>query len=151
DAAWLSTALSEMLDTDLASSPAIRVASAEMVSHARADLGLHDVARLEPRTLQDLQRYLGIDYVVVGSYLSVAAAAGQQTRLDVQIQDARGQRIESLSETGGDGELLDLVARIASRLRVQLAGAAITPDEARTLRASMPRATDAVRLYVDGL
>jgi serine/threonine protein kinase/tetratricopeptide (TPR) repeat protein len=151
DAAWLSTALSEMLDTDLASSPAIRVASPEMVSHARADLGLHDADRLELPTLQSLRRYLGIDYVVIGSYLSVGAAAGQQTRLDVQIQDARGLLIDSLSETGRDGELLDVVARIASRLRVKLAGAAITPDEARTLRASMPRATDAVRLYVEGL
>lgn len=151
DTAWLSTALSEMLDTDLASSPAMHVVPPELVSHARTDLAMKEREPLEPRTLQDLRRYLGADYVVIGSYLSVAADAGTQTRLDVRIQDTRTQRFESFSETGRDSELLDLVARIASRMRVNLARTAIAADEARTLRASMPAATEAVRLYADGL
>jgi TolB-like protein/tRNA A-37 threonylcarbamoyl transferase component Bud32/tetratricopeptide (TPR) repeat protein len=151
ETAWLATALSEMLDTDLASSPAMRVAAPERVARARVDLGLPGSGRLEPRALDQLGRYLGVDHVVVGSYLSVRSGTGSQTRLDAQLQDTHGELIDSVSETGGDGELLDLVARIASRLRVRLAGAAITPDEARRLRASMPRATDAVRLYAEGM
>jgi serine/threonine protein kinase len=38
DLAWLSTALSEILDAELAASPAVRVVSDEAVRHARADL-----------------------------------------------------------------------------------------------------------------
>jgi eukaryotic-like serine/threonine-protein kinase len=151
ETAWLATALSEMLDTDLASSPAMRVAAPERVARARVDLGLSNSARLELRALDHLGKYLGVDHVVIGSYLSVGSGIGSQIRLDVQLQDTRGELLDSVSETGGDGELLDLVARIASRLRVRLAGAAITPDEARRLRASMPRATDAVRLYSEGV
>ncbi|HEX8114502.1 MAG TPA: protein kinase [Kofleriaceae bacterium] len=151
DTAWLSTALSEMLDADLAASPAMHVVPPELVSHARVELGMKERDPVEPRTLQDLRRYLGADFVVIGSYLSVAADAGTQTRLDVRIEDTRTQRRESFSETGRDNELLDLVARIASRMRVRLAGTAIAAEEARTLRASMPAATEAVRLYAEGL
>lgn len=151
DRAWLSTALSEMLDTDLASSPGVHVVPPERVQQARTDLGLAEGGRVELRTLQDLRRYLRIDYIVTGSYVSVGADAGARTRLDVRIQDAWGVLLDSFSETGGDGELLDVAARIGSRLRVRLAGAALTPDDVRMLRASMPAATEAIRLYAEGL
>jgi tetratricopeptide (TPR) repeat protein/TolB-like protein len=151
ETAWRSTALSEMLDTDLASSPSIRVAPQDRVVHARADLRVAEGGGLDARALHGLRRYLGVEYTVTGSYLSVASGSGTTTRIDVQLRDADGQLLDSVSETGGDSELLDIMARVGSRLRVRLTGTAISQEPAWTLRASMPRTTDAIRLYAEGL
>ncbi|HEX3479287.1 MAG TPA: protein kinase [Kofleriaceae bacterium] len=148
---WLAGALSEMLHTDLASSPALRVTSPDQVFHARTDLRLAERVPHDRAVLRGLGRYLGAEYLVSGSYVSVVSHDGSKIRIDVHVEDTAGQLIYAISETDAGSELLDLVARISSRLRVQLTGEVITTEEARSLRSSMPRTAQAVRLYTEGL
>lgn len=151
ETAWLAAALSEMLHTDLVSSPAVRVASLEQVFHARTDLQLSERNRFDGATLRGLGRYLGVEYIVTGSYMSVASSDDSKIRIDVRLQDTAGQLLYAVSETDVSSHLLDVVARIASRLRVHLTGAEITTDEVRGLHVSMPKNMEAVRLYSEGL
>jgi TolB-like protein len=139
DAGWLSTALSEMLGADLASSPAVRVVPPDRLAHARTDLGLPEGSQLALHALQELRRYLGVDYVVGGSYVAVGTEAEARTRLDVRVQDPWGLVLDSFSETASDSAPLDLAARIGSRLRLRLAGAAICTRSGRRATAAFEK------------
>jgi hypothetical protein len=69
EAAWLSTALSEMLNTELAAGEKLRTIPGEDVTHTKNDLSLSDGDSLGRNSLARLRRNLGTDYVVLGSYL----------------------------------------------------------------------------------
>ena len=97
DEAWLSTALSEMLNTELAAGEKLRTISGEDVAHTKNDLLLSDADSLGSDSLARLRKNLGTDYVVLGSYLDLGKDAGGQIRLDLRLQDATaGETIASV-------------------------------------------------------
>ncbi len=143
DVAWLSTALTEMLTTEVAAGEQVRTIPGEAVARTKRELGLGE-AKFDAR----LQKALGVDFVVSGSYASV----GDQLRLDVQLQEALGGNVvASFAETGTEGELLDLVSRAGSRLREKLGVASVSPEAASGILASLPSNPAAVRYYAEGL
>jgi tetratricopeptide (TPR) repeat protein/tRNA A-37 threonylcarbamoyl transferase component Bud32 len=143
DVAWLSTALTEMLTTEVAAGEQVRTIPGEMVARTRRELGL-DEAAFDPR----LQNALSTDYVVSGSYASI----GEQLRLDVQLHEALGGNvIASFAETGTEEKLFDLVSRAGSRLREKLGVASVSPEAASGILASLPSNPAAVRYYAEGL
>ncbi len=152
DTAWLSTALSEMLATELAAGEKLRTVPGETVARMKIDLGLPDTESLAPQALQPIRKNLGSDYVVVGSYFDLGKDSGGQIRLDVRLQDtAKGETIATVSETSTEAQLLDLVSRVGRKLREALGVADVSQEESVGIRASLASNPEAMRLYSEGL
>lgn len=146
--AWLSTALSEMLTTELAAGERLRTIPGENVARMKSDLSLGETESFGKETLARIRTNLGTDVIVLGSYLDLAG----QIRLDLRIQDAwAGETMVTLAEEGSESELFDLVERAGARLRTKLGVGAVSPVDAKSVRASLPAKPEAARLYADGL
>ena len=152
DFAWMSTALSEMLNTDLANGQHLRVIPSESVSHMTADLALPADDSYSSSTLKKIRNHLGTDMVVVGSYLASDAAQGTKIRIDLHLQDARtGEMIAAVSTDGTASDLGDLASRGSANLRQALGLPASTDTNALELRTSIPSNPEAARFYAEGL
>jgi serine/threonine protein kinase/tetratricopeptide (TPR) repeat protein len=152
DVAWVSTALSEMLASELAAGEELRTVPGETVARMKIDLGLHDQDSVAPEALGPIRKNLGSDFLVVGSYFDMGKDAGNQVRLDVRLQDtATGKIIGAISETSTEAQLLDLVSRVGRKLREALGVEEVSQVEAVGIRASIPSNPDAMRFYSEGL
>ena len=151
DTFWISTALSEMLTTELAAGGKLRTVPGEDVAHAKADLSLPDSGSLSKRTLLSIRNSLGSDFVVVGSYVANAGTS-RSIRLDLRLQDARiGETVASVAESGSETELSDLVARAGSDLRQHLGIPPLTAAESANAQALESQNPEALRFYQEGL
>ncbi len=149
EAAWVSTALSEMLTTDLAAGEKIRTVSGESVARMKRDLALPDADSYAKDTLLKIRTNLDAGFVIVGSYLAVA---GAPIRVDLKLQDASaGETIAAVTESGTEAELAELVGRAGAKLRERLGAGVLTSSEAAVVKASLPSNADAARLYAEGL
>ncbi|MBV9340057.1 MAG: protein kinase, partial [Acidobacteria bacterium] len=152
ETAWLSTALSEMLSTELAAGPSLRVISGEEIAHLKSDLVLREGESYSAPTLRRIQQRVGSDLVVVGSYLDAGPSQGGEVRLDLQVQDAhRGETVATVSETGRDTQLLSLISQTGSDLRTRLGLADAPPGALDGLKAYISPDPEAARLYAEGL
>ncbi len=148
--AWLSTALSEMINTELDGSEAVRAMPGEEVARARVEVGAGDFDHVKPETLRRLRTNLGSDLVLDGSYLALGGGdPNAQLRLDVRLSDQKGATVISVSESGTETQLFSLVARVGAQLRARLGDR--TPAEDRKSRSSLPSNPEAARLYSEGL
>jgi serine/threonine protein kinase/Tfp pilus assembly protein PilF len=148
DQAWLSTALAEMLTTELAAGEQLRLVPGENVARMKRDLDLPDADSFSNETLARIRNHVGSDLVVFGSYLE----SGGQLRLDVRMQDTQaGETVGSFSESADAGQLLDLISRAGAEAREKLSVTGITAVDRSELQAALPSNTDAARLYAEGL
>lgn len=151
-AEWLSTALTEMLSTELAAGGGLRTVPGERVSQVKLELALPNVQTLGVPTLERLRRSLGTDFVVLGSYLALGEGAAMQLRLDVRLQDTRsGEIVTAVAETGRYAGLLAAVTRTGTLLRDRLGTGPVPAGEAASLRVSLPENPAAARAYSEGL
>jgi tetratricopeptide (TPR) repeat protein len=151
ETAWLSTAVSEMLRTELASADEVRLVPGESVARMKADLSLVDADSFAADTLSRIREHLAADYVVLGSIAALGDDGARKVRLDVRVQDTRsGELLASVSETATEAELLDAVTRVGGRLRrsLHVEPAAAPPDRATAALFGSP---EAARLYAEGL
>ncbi len=152
DTAWISTALSEMLTTELAAGEKLRTIASETVARAKTELGVPDTDTLASATLERLGKNLGSDFVILGSYFDLGKDGGGQIRLDIRVQETTdGEMVAAHSETGTEAQLVELVSRTGTRLREQFGIPRIAPSESVGIRASMPSNPEAMRLYAQGL
>jgi tetratricopeptide (TPR) repeat protein len=152
DTAWLSTAVGEMLATELGAGGRLRAVPGERVASMRIDLQVVESDTYTSDTLARMRRYLGADLVVFGSYAAIGEAAARRLRIDVRLQDARsGQTLALIDDIGGDDALFEMVSRLGTRLRQALGLDTLSDSEAAALRASEPDSADAARLYAEGL
>ena len=152
DTEWMSTALPEMLTAELAAGGKLRTFPGENITRASADLGLTGKQTLASDTLTRVRKYLGSDYVVLGSYLDQGGVGEPQVRIDLWLQDTKtGDIAATISEKGSQGELDDLATRVGADLRRKLSVADVTPTEAASVRASLPSNPESARLYSEGL
>jgi tetratricopeptide (TPR) repeat protein len=150
--AWISTALSEMLSTELAAGEQVRTIPGENVARMKHDLSLDDTDSFGQESLAKIRKHLGTDLVVLGSYLAMGDPTSGKLRVDIRLQDAAaGETIASVSETGTEGELLDLVARTGSEIRERLGVGQLPSSDTSDVRASVPANTEAARLYAEGV
>ena len=150
-AAWLSTALSEMLTTELAAGDRIRTVPGEAVSRMKIELGVPDAESLAPDTLAKIRANLGADFVVMGSYVALGDPSGS-VRLDVRLQDAAaGETLAALAETGTEDRLADLASGAGMALRAKLGAGSVTATEAAVAQEGLPSGPEATRLYAQGL
>jgi DNA-binding winged helix-turn-helix (wHTH) protein/tetratricopeptide (TPR) repeat protein/TolB-like protein len=152
DPAWLSTAFSEMLTTELGAGDQLRMVSSEEVSHLKSNLVLLNGGTLSKDTLSKVRQNLGADVVVLGSYSDLGKQSGGQIRLDIRLQDtSAGETVATLSETGTEAGLFSLVARAGAHLRERLAVPVVSSGQAEGVLASLPSDTEAARFYAQGL
>ena len=76
--AWLSTALAEMLNTELAAGEKLRAIPGTRVTQMKADLALDDEAGYSADQLQRVHKNLGAELVLVGSYFDLGEESGEQ-------------------------------------------------------------------------
>ena len=149
---WISTALAEMLSTELEAGEKLRLVSGEDVARSKLDLPLADADSLSRDTLARLHKDLNSDLIVLGSYTALGEKPGTRIRLDVRLQDTVvGETIADVAEVGSEADLFDMVSQAGSQLREKLGVEAVSPVEAVTVRASLPSNRDAARLYSEGL
>jgi len=152
DEAWISTALSEMLDAQLSAGQQLRVVSSEDVARMKIDLSLPAADSYGRDTLQKIRAHLGSDIVVLGSYLDTGKDTGGKIRVDVRLQDARqGETIAVISQDGNEASLPELVTQSGAGLRQKLGIADVSSTEASQVAASAPASPEATRLYAEGL
>jgi tetratricopeptide (TPR) repeat protein/TolB-like protein len=152
ESAWLAVALAEMLASEMGAGEALRTIPGESVARLRAELPLADFDSLARDTLARVRERLGSDLLVLGSYTALGDKAGGQIRLDVRLQDTTaGEVVASVSETGTEAALFDLVSRTGVRLREKLNIGVPTPAQRDSVRASLPQDPAAARLYAEGL
>jgi len=151
EARWLAGAIPEMISADLAAGQQIRTIPGENVSRMETELALQPAASPSRETLAAIRRNVGADIVISGAYTALGSAAGSRVRVDIWAEDARtGDVISSLSETGTEPEILDLMSRAGARLRAELHLEMAPAAETAMLDAS-PRDPAAARAYADGL
>jgi DNA-binding winged helix-turn-helix (wHTH) protein/tetratricopeptide (TPR) repeat protein len=152
DEGWLSTAISEMLSTEMAAGEELRMVSGEDVARMKQELPWKGEGSLAKDTLERIHRDLGSDFLVLGSYTVLGEKGKQQLRLDLRLQDARnGEIVAELGETGTEADLFDLLSRAGTQLRGKLSVPGISPEDAGIVRASLPASPEAARLYSEGL
>jgi eukaryotic-like serine/threonine-protein kinase len=146
---WLSTALSEMMATELSQGDELRIIPGESVAQMKLSLALPDTDSFSPATLTRIRQNLGSDEVVAGSYLPLGNGV---LRLDLRMQDAvAGETLASVSEKGGESEIDTLVSKAGAELRSKLGIAALSEEQAAVVRTSLPANPEAARLYSEGL
>ena len=151
-AEWLSTALTEMLSTELAAGGRLRTVPGELVGRVKLELSLPNAQTFTKPTLDRLRNNLSADYVVLGSYLLLGEGPDQKVRLDLRLQDTRtGELIASASETRTSGELINLVTSAGALLRRQLGAGTVAEADSRSVRGSLPEGAEAARNYSEGL
>lgn len=149
DEAWLSTALSEMLVTELAAGEQLRIVPGENVAQMKINLSLPDEDSYGRETLSKIYKNLNADDIVLGSYVPLGDA---RLRLDLRLQDAvHGETLASVSEEGSAAEIDALASRAGAALREKLGASAVSDAEAAAVKASLPSDPEAARLYSEGL
>lgn len=150
--AWLATAFSDWLTTELTAGEQVRAIPAERIARMKMDLSMPDVDSLGPESLIRIRKNLGTDYVIAGSYATLGGKPDGQIRLDLRLQDTQtGETIGAISETGTEAHLLDLVSRAGQHLREKLGVRAVTREEAAEVAIALPTKGETARLYSEGL
>ncbi len=150
--AWVSTALSEMLTTELAAGEKLRAIPSEDVARMKSDLAIPEADTLGKETLARIRRNTGADLVLLGSYLATGPGEGGPIRLDLRLQDtAAGETIAVVSEKGSAADFDALATRAGAQLRDKLRLPAVSATDAAAVKASLPSSPEAARLYAEGL
>ena len=150
DTAWLSTALSEMLTTELSAGGKLRTIPGESVAQTKINLSLAEADSLSEKTLESVYKNLGSDFVVLGSYLDIGDPS-RSVRLDLQLQDAAlGETVATLVETGSETSLPDLATRAGADLRQKMGISSISPADSKSVE-PLRSNPEAARLYAEGL
>jgi DNA-binding winged helix-turn-helix (wHTH) protein/tetratricopeptide (TPR) repeat protein len=152
EAAWFSTAMAEMLSTELSAGRRLRLVAGENIARTKKELPfLADADTLAADTLQRLRTNLDADYVVLGSYTDLGRPGKGRIRLDLRMQDTRtGETIEE-AVTGQEDEIFELVSEAGIHLRDRLGAGNLSTVQNATIRAALPANPNAARLYAEGL
>ena len=152
DQAWISTALSDWLTTELSAGDQLRTIPAESVARTKIELSLQETDSLGRESLSRIGNNLGTDLVVVGSYARLGNGLDGSIRLDLRLQNTRtGETIDAVSETGSESRLFELVSEAGEHLRTNLGLDAVTRTERAQVAIALPSNHDAARLYSEGL
>jgi len=150
--AWLSTALSDWLSAELGVGDQLRVIPEDNVARMRVELALPPVDSLGKDNLLRIRQNLGSDLVVIGSYARLANTSGGNVRVDIHLQDtATAETLATISRTGTEAQLLDLISRTGESLRASVGVHPVTPQESAAVAVVLPSSPEAARSYSEGL
>src|SRR6266567_3734181 len=150
--AWLATALSDMLSTELAGGEKLRLVSGEDVSNLRTSSPWSQNDTLDQATSSRICESLNSDVLVLGSYTMIGTGDRAQMRLDVRMQDGKtGEILTETAEVGSTQGLFGLVSRIGAQLRSRLGVEQLQGSEEAGVLAALPLDPDATRFYALGV
>ena len=147
---WLSTAMAEMLTSELAGNGQIRVAPADLVARAVRDLGADTSGPPPADAIERLRRSLATDYLVLGSFATSESGASRALRIDVRVLRTSEDPI-AISGVGEEARLFAMMSDAGRQLRARLGLQASTADATNGARAAFPESLEATRLYAEGL
>jgi DNA-binding winged helix-turn-helix (wHTH) protein/TolB-like protein/Tfp pilus assembly protein PilF len=148
DEAWISMALAEILSSELTLGREATTVPQESVARAVEEIRPRSGGGLSPGTLSRLRERLGLDLVVVGSYLVTGQPA--TLRVDLRLQDAAdGSTRFAWSETRPAADLLSLTSNAGAALRGQLSHMPSRSLSAERVGFRAP--PPALRAYTEGL
>jgi len=150
EATWISTALAEMLSTELAQGEKLLVISGEEVARSKRELSLDFADSFSDETLAKVRKNLPADYVVLGAYY---VPPGQnQIRLDLNVQKtADGKIAARFTETRNELDLLGLILAAGSSLRQSLGIVQLNQQQINSARSTLSSNPDAIRSYSEGI
>lgn len=152
DEAWLSTALTEMLRTELAAGNRVRVVPGENVAQFRLSAPWSETDSLSPETASRIGKVLDGDTLLLGSYVTVGESQQGAIRVDFRLQQAQtGEILYEGAETGTVKQLFGLVAKVGVALRQRLGVPLSTESEEVAVVSSLPSDPAANRFYSLGL
>jgi eukaryotic-like serine/threonine-protein kinase len=152
DDAWLATALSEMLNTELAGGEKLRLIPGEEVANLKSSSPWSQTDSLDPGTTARISSALNSDVLVLGSYFMIGPGEHGQLRLDVRMQDGKtGEILTEAAEVGSTQDLFHLVSRIGSKLRVRLGVEELQGADEAGVLASLPLDPEVARFYAIGV
>lgn len=150
--AWLATAFSEMLSTELAAGEKLRLVSGEDIANLRLSSPWSQTDSLDQKTTSRIGTALDSDLLVLGSYAIVGPQSHGRLRLDVRMQDARsGEILTEIAEIGGSADLFQVVSRVGDKLRARLGIPYLEPSDEAAVLASSPLDRESARFYALGL
>ncbi|MHB8486454.1 MAG: tetratricopeptide repeat protein [Candidatus Acidiferrales bacterium] len=150
--AWLSTALAEMLRTELGAGGKLRVVSGENVAQFRISSPWSETDSLSQQTASRIGKALNSDLLVLGSFATLGGPQDGSVRVDFRLQDAQtGEILFEGAETGTEKQFFGLVAKVGVELRERLGLPMITESEEAGVVSSLPSDPDANRFYSLGL
>lgn len=147
---WLSSALAAMLTTELAISGRLRAVPEAAVAGLRDELSLG--GELDAVDRRRLQRALGADFSVVGSFVGSTGSDDTPLRLDLRVLGSGSDEILAAAVvTGASGDLADTVLMAGLRLRQELGLGDDLANEQRLAGTPGPINPAAARPYYEGL
>ena len=150
--AWLSTAISEMLSTELAAGEKLRLIPGEDISRAKRELHLENSGTLARDTAMRAGKSLRVDVLVAGSYTAMGSGPNRRMRIDLRLQDAtNGEIVAEVGATGTEQNLFELVSQAGTRVRERLGVSGISATQEAAVRAALPATPEAARLYAEGV
>jgi DNA-binding winged helix-turn-helix (wHTH) protein/tetratricopeptide (TPR) repeat protein/TolB-like protein len=150
--AWMGTALSEMLSTELAAGEKLRLISGEDVANLRMASPWSQTDTLDRGTTARIRSALNSDVLVLGSYMVIGTGDRGQLRLDVRMQNAKtGEILTEIAEVGGTQDLFRLVSRTGAQLRSRLGVEELQGPEEAAVIAALPLDPEAARFYALGV
>jgi serine/threonine protein kinase/tetratricopeptide (TPR) repeat protein/TolB-like protein len=150
DDRWLSTAMAEMLISELAGNGQVRVVPADVVTRAVRDSGGDTNGPPPADAAQRLRKSLAADYLVLGSFATGASGTSRALRVDVRVIRS-GEEPVALSGVGEEARLFSMMSDAGRDLRLRLGLQATTSDATKGARAAFPESLEATRLYSEGL
>lgn len=152
ESAWLSTALSEMLSTELAAGGSVRVIPGEDIARMTRELALVDADSPSRQTLGRIRADLGVDLVVSGSFVALDDSSGPSLRVDIRLMHAgTGESLAAVPAVGSQRDLFQIIAQAGVDLRRKLGAGELTEDQTARLRSSLPADPVVAGYYSEGL
>jgi tRNA A-37 threonylcarbamoyl transferase component Bud32/TolB-like protein len=146
DTAWLSTALAELVTTELDGAEGLRPLPMGLIASVKRNLTIDD-AEPDGAVLAKLRGATGASFVVGGSY--VARGDGGVVEVSIDVHDTTtGARTLRTTISGTESSLVGLAQRIARRLLATLGGRVHGSDDARAAAPSDPAVA---RLYFEAV
>lgn len=149
--AWLPTAVTEMLVSELGAGERLRSIPAQRVDTMQRELALEG-RELETEDLARIREYLAADLVLTGSFATVDAPGGKRIRIDLRLRDtAQGLVLATAAGQGHEAELFELVASCGHQLRQQLGVGTLAAATFEATRAGLPTTAEGARQFSLGL
>ncbi|MBI3448203.1 MAG: hypothetical protein HY049_04700 [Acidobacteria bacterium] len=120
--AWLSQGVPQMITTDLASSPDLRVISSQKLNDLVAMSGKKDIGSLDGATVTELAKWAGAGVVIAGSIFKMDSGY----RIDAQASDAASGQVLVASKAEGKN-VFELVSKLTADLRAGLTHSGAPP------------------------
>lgn len=143
-------AISDLLITDLSQSRYINVLSADKLFNILSELDQVEAKSYTSETLKKVATQGSVKNILVGSY----AKAGDNFRIDIQLQDGGTGQLLSSSRVEGKGEdsIFAMVDELTKKIKqdLKIPAAEIAADIDRELEKITTASPEAFKLYVEG-